>query len=145
VGKEPLIFKIGSKMVIPGFENAVLEMNIGDEKEIEVTPDQGYGYRNEQATELSKSAFQDQSVLEVDKEIQVMTNMGPLLVKVLEVNEDKVKVLLNHPLAGKKLFFKIKLLKVLDEKESKEQEDNLKKRVEEIQKAQEDMQKSEES
>ena len=133
VGKEPLKFKIGARMVIPGFENTVKEMSIDEEKEVVITPDQGYGKKNEEVIELPKTSFQDLSVLEVGKELQMMTNMGPLLVNVVEVGDDKVKVKLNHPLAGKTLHFKIKLLAILGEEESKKEDEKLQKMIKQAQ------------
>ncbi len=141
IGKDPLKLKVGAKMVVPGFENAIISMDEGEEKEVVITPEQGYGPKNEEPVELSKASFQDTSVLEVGKELQMMTNMGPLLVNVLEVNDDKIKVLLNHPLAGKTLHFKIKVVKILDEEEAKVEdkklEDGIKQMQEQMAKAQE--------
>jgi len=133
VGKEPLKFKIGARMVIPGFENTVKEMSIDEEKEVAITPDQGYGERNEEVVELPKASFQDLSVLEVGKELQMMTNMGPLLVNVIEISDDKVKVKLNHPLAGKTLHFKIKLLAILSEEEAAKEDEKLQEMIKQAQ------------
>ena len=133
VGKEPLKFKIGAKMVIPGFENTVKEMSIDEEKEVTITPNQGYGEKNEEVVELPKASFQDLSVLEVGKELQMMTNMGPLLVNVIEVSDDKVKVKLNHPLAGKTLHFKMKLLAILSDEEADKEDEKLQKMIKQAQ------------
>lgn len=119
VGKEPLIFKIGAQMVIPGFEKAVLELKVNEEKEILIPSKEAYGELRTDAIELPKEVFGNIDIKE-NEEKELMTNVGPLLVKILEIKSDKVKAILNHPLAGKDLTFKIKLLKILDEKEVKE-------------------------
>lgn len=119
VGKEPLIFKIGAQMVIPGFEKAVLELNTNEEKEILIPAKEAYGDLRTEAIELPKEVFANIEIKE-NEEKELMTNAGPLLVKILKITDEKVEAILNHPLAGKDLTFKIKLLKVLDEKEAKE-------------------------
>ena len=41
--KEPLEFTVGEGKIIEGFENAVVGMEIGQEKEIIIAPEKGYG------------------------------------------------------------------------------------------------------
>ena len=45
---QPLEFELGKKQVIPGFENAVKEMTVGEEKEITIEPADAYGDDNDQ-------------------------------------------------------------------------------------------------
>lgn len=120
IGKEPLYFQVGMGMVIPGFDNALLNMNINDEKIVEINSKDAYGEKNDKIVELPAKAFSQIENLELNKEIELMSNMGPILIKIVEKNESTIKAILNHPLAGKDLTFKIKLLKILDEKEVKE-------------------------
>jgi FKBP-type peptidyl-prolyl cis-trans isomerase SlyD len=68
-----------------------------------------------------------------------MTNMGPMVIEVIKIEDDKVSVILNHPMAGKNLNFKIKLVKVLDEEEVKKMEEEMKEmqaQLEEVYKSQ---------
>ena len=46
-GRDPLKFVVGQGNVVQGFEAAVLGMDIGDKKTVELPPDQGYGDRND--------------------------------------------------------------------------------------------------
>ncbi len=124
-GREPLKFQIGGGMVIPGFEKAVIGMNPGDEKDIKIEPKDGYGDKSKELVQLPKASFQDLSVLEEGKELNMMTNMGPMVIEVVKIEDDKVSVILNHPMAGKNLNFKIKLVKVLDEAEVKVVEEEM--------------------
>ncbi|MEF8874288.1 MAG: FKBP-type peptidyl-prolyl cis-trans isomerase [Candidatus Thermoplasmatota archaeon] len=39
----PLEFTVGEGQVIPGFEEGVIDMEVGDEKEIEIPPEKAYG------------------------------------------------------------------------------------------------------
>ena len=43
VGREPLKFTIGKHEVIPGFENGIKGMTVGDKRKIEISPEDGYG------------------------------------------------------------------------------------------------------
>ncbi|MCL2437802.1 MAG: FKBP-type peptidyl-prolyl cis-trans isomerase [Coriobacteriia bacterium] len=42
-GREPLVFQAGAGMMIPGFDDAVMGMEIGEEKTVEIPADQAYG------------------------------------------------------------------------------------------------------
>jgi len=137
-GREPLKFLIGGGMVIPGFEKAVIGMNPGEEKEVKIEPKDGYGEKSKEVMNLPKTAFQDLSVLEVGKELNMMTNMGPMVIEVVKINDDTISVILNHPMAGKNLNFHIKLIKLLDEEEVKIME----KEMEEMQKQLDEVYKS---
>jgi peptidylprolyl isomerase len=138
-GREPLKFLIGGGMVIPGFEKGVIGMNPGEEKNVKIEPKDGYGDKSKEIMHLPKTSFQDLSVLEVGKELNMMTNMGPMVIEVIKIEEDKISVILNHPMAGKNLNFKIKLVKVLDEEEVKVMEEEMKEmqaQLEEVYKSQ---------
>ena len=43
VGKDPLEFEVGSKQIIPGFSDAVEGMTVGQEKQVTIEPENGYG------------------------------------------------------------------------------------------------------
>jgi peptidylprolyl isomerase len=116
-GKEPLTFQVGSGMLIKGFDKAVVGMKEGEEKETKVKPEEGYGLKNKDVVELPIEVFNNPEMLEKGKEMEIMTPQGPFVINVIEKVKDKVKATLNHPLAGETLKFKIKIKKVLDEKE----------------------------
>lgn len=120
IGKEPLIFNLGLGMVIKGFDTAVQKMSVDDELEVKIKPDETYGPRREDAIEIPKESFGSLKIPKEDKEIEFMSNMGPMLIKVVKVEGNKVKAIINHPLAGKTLIFKIKLKKILTKKEAED-------------------------
>ncbi|MDD3178058.1 MAG: FKBP-type peptidyl-prolyl cis-trans isomerase [Candidatus ainarchaeum sp.] len=132
-GKDPLKFRIGSRMVIPGFENAVIGMKEGEEKEVKLTPGEAYGPKNEEVVDLPKSAFASLEGLEEGKELEIMTNMGPMLIEVKKLEEENIKAVLNHPMAGKNLNFKIKLIRVLPEEEAKKEDELFAQRIKDMQ------------
>lgn len=109
--REPLEFQIGSQQIIPGFEKEVTGMEVGESKTFTVTPEEGYGDRNEQ---MLIDVEREQLPSEIDPEegmmLQVRGQDGSVSnVVVSEVTDDKVTLDANHPLAGKDLTFEVKL------------------------------------
>lgn len=114
-GRGPLEFQTGGNMVIPGFNDAVMGMQIDEEKKVVLPPDQAYGERrDDMEREFSTEMLGGQKV-EVGQMLQFSSPRGPMPAQVLEVAEDKFKVDFNHPLAGKTLVFTIKLAGVSDQ------------------------------
>ena len=110
-GKDPLEFEVGAGQVIKGFDDAVVGMKKGDEKEIKLTPDKAYG---EHKKEMLKKVPRDQ--LPKDQEpkagmvlIAQLPTGQKLPIKIVDVKDNEVILDMNHPLAGKNLNFKIKV------------------------------------
>jgi FKBP-type peptidyl-prolyl cis-trans isomerase 2 len=109
----PLTFVVGEGQVIPGFEKAVLGMNVDEEKEFEIEPEDAYGMPDERLfQEVPRNVLPSEPQPEVGMTLIMQTQQGNIPVMISEVKEDSVILNLNHPLAGKKLIFKIKVLKV---------------------------------
>jgi len=115
---QPLVFNVGSGMVVKGFDNAVLGMEKGEEKEFSLNPEEAYG---EHKPELKKDI--PRNLLPPDqepKEGMVLVMGTPdgnqIPAKIMGVDDSNVTVDLNHPLAGKKLTFKVKILDVKSSK-----------------------------
>lgn len=115
----PLYFQVGAQMVIPGFDKAVEGMEVGEEKTVTIKAKDAYGEKNTLVTDIPKEAFagQDLDKIELNKELQIMSNMGPLIIELKAIEDKTIKAIINHPMQGKDLTFKIKVLKILDEKE----------------------------
>lgn len=112
-GKEPLVFVHGDGQVVPGLEMALEGMMIGEQKYIVVPPEQGYGeLRTTEVTEIPKELIAPDA-RQVGAQLKGLPRHGrQVLMHVKEVKEDMVVVDFNHPLAGKTLFFDIKVLDV---------------------------------
>ena len=109
----PLTFVVGEGQVIPGFEKAVLGMNVDEEKEFEVEPEDAYGMPDERLyQEVPRNVLPSEPEPEIGMTLVMQTPQGNIPVMISEVKTDSVILNLNHPLAGKKLIFKIKLLKI---------------------------------
>ena len=109
--REPLEFEVGSGQVITGFDKAVLDMSPGEEKEILLEPDQAYGARDDKKMQKVPKEILPKDV--EPKEGMLLTLKAPtgqvFPATIAKVEEKEVFIDLNHPLAGKKLKFKIKI------------------------------------
>jgi FKBP-type peptidyl-prolyl cis-trans isomerase 2 len=108
-GREPLVSVLGQGQLIPGFENGLVDMVVGETKTIEIEPENAYGQRIEQLiSEVSKSQVPEG--VGVGETLQGMSPQGPIMVKVVEINESTVLLDANHPLAGEKLIFDLEVM-----------------------------------
>ncbi len=115
VGGAPLVFMFGKGQIIPGLENGIIDMAIGDKGDIIVQPEDAYGTLDEEAKqEVPKDQFAG-----IDLEIG-MTLYGQgedgatVQVTVKEIGEETVIIDFNHPLAGKTLMFTVTINNVRD-------------------------------
>ncbi len=113
---KPLELEVGSGMVIPGFEKALMGMEKGEEKEVKIESGDAYG---DPKPDLVKKIPKEQ--LPKDKEIKagMMLAVGlptgqQIPAKITEVDDKEVTIDLNHPLAGKNLNFKIKVVDIAE-------------------------------
>ena len=113
-GNEPLEFQLGEEQVIPGFENAVKGMDVGESKTVAVPADEAYGpHREEMMLTVDKDQFPDEAPPEVGNQYSVDQGGGhTLTVTVTDVQDEEVTLDANHPLAGKDLTFDIELVEV---------------------------------
>jgi len=113
-GREPLEFTLGSGQVIPGFDEAVTGMNVGESKNVTIPMDKAYGPRNEQLVlEVPRSQVPPHINPEVDQRLQMSGPNGEaVIVKVVEVTDEIVKLDANPPLAGEDLNFDIELVAI---------------------------------
>ena len=115
VGAEPLTFIQGSHNIIPGLENAIDGMKIGNRKYVSIKPEDAYGPVNKDAVSEIKKDQIPQNALKVGAVIQGQNPDGQVIIaRVVEIREDTVLLDYNHPLAGKTLFFDVKILDVQD-------------------------------
>ena len=112
--REPLEFKLGEGKIIPGIENAVEGMNVGESKTVKVPPEQAYGQRRDELVEeLGRDKFPKNIELQVGQKFEVPQQEGqPMVVRVVDVSEQTVTLDGNHPLAGRELTFELELLEI---------------------------------
>jgi len=109
---QPLEFEVGSGQIIKGFDEAVVGMKEGEEKEIKLPPEQAYGDPNPQ---MVQKVPKDKLPKEIEAKegmilMMALPNGQQLPARLVKVEETEVTIDLNHPLAGKTLNFKIKVI-----------------------------------
>jgi peptidylprolyl isomerase len=109
-GRQPLEFKLGGSQVIPGFEQAVQDMEINEEKKFFINSQDAYGpVRDDLKREFPKDMLGGQEVTE-GQELWFKSPQGPVPGRILAMAADTFTVDFNHPLAGKDLEFSVKLV-----------------------------------
>ena len=111
-GRDPLEFSIGANQVIPGFEAAVLGLEVGQTRITRIEPEQAYGPRREEMLlTVGKDRFPEGMDIEPGMQLQAGGQSGQMVV-VVNVTEAMVTLDGNHPLAGQALTFDIKLVSI---------------------------------
>lgn len=108
VGGAPLVFMFGKGQIIPGLENGIKDMAIGEKGDVLVKAQDAYGeYNAEAKQEVPKDQFAG-----IDLEVGMTLygqgeDGGTVQVVVNEIGQDSVIIDFNHPLAGKDLMFTV--------------------------------------
>ncbi|GAB2551354.1 FKBP-type peptidyl-prolyl cis-trans isomerase [Nocardia heshunensis] len=116
VGDEPLIYLHGAENIVDGLEKALEGRNAGDEVVVVVEPEDGYGeYLAELVSTVERDAFVGIDELEVGMEFEAEAPDGDSqIVVVRAVDGDEVTIDANHPLAGQRLHFTVKVIDIRD-------------------------------
>ncbi len=114
LGEPPLECVLGDGTLREGMELALYGLTEGEEQTITLTPEQGWGPRDPALIrELSRSDFPAELSPEVGQIIAFDNGEGESLPgTILEVDETRVKVDFNHPLAGREVIFWVRVLEV---------------------------------
>jgi len=114
---KPIPVVVGFGMVVKGLDEALLGMNVGEEKVIEIPPEKAFGYRNENLVKtFNLSDFKKQ---DVEVKPGEYVNINGILGKVISVSGGRVMVDFNHPLAGKTLVYNVKIVKKVEDEVEK--------------------------
>jgi FKBP-type peptidyl-prolyl cis-trans isomerase SlyD len=112
-GKDALAFTQGSQQIIPGLDKALLGMKVGDTKKVTVKPEDAYGQVDPKAeAEVPKTALPEGAAVVGTRLLARGQDGQPRPVTVKTVKDATVVLDLNHPLAGKTLFFDVKVVSV---------------------------------
>ena len=112
--RDPLEFTIDSGQVIAGFNEAITGMSVGDSKSVTIPANQAYGEHNpEMVQDVPRSAIPSDIELHEGMILSARNPEGRNLnFKVVEFNDEQVKVDGNHPLAGEDLTFRLELVAI---------------------------------
>lgn len=112
-GREPLTYLHGSGQIVPGLEKVMSGRQAGDQFQVEVSPEEGYGVRHaELEQEVPREAFQGVEDIQPGMQFQGRGPQGTINVTVTKIENDKVFIDGNHPLAGQTLHFAIEVTDV---------------------------------
>jgi FKBP-type peptidyl-prolyl cis-trans isomerase SlyD len=104
----------GASNIIPGLENALTGKVTGDEMSVSIPPEEGYGMHDAGKTQaVPREMFPAEDEIVAGMQFHAQGPDGhQLVVTVVKVEEDRITVDGNHPLAGVQLNFDVKVLEV---------------------------------
>ncbi|WP_299781511.1 peptidylprolyl isomerase [uncultured Formosa sp.] len=112
--REPLEITIGKGMLIPGFENAIIDMKVNEKKTVEISKEDAYGDINEELFhEVAKEQLPPDVKPEVGMGLTSKSEDGrEHQFRVVDIKENHIVVDGNHPLAGQDLIFDLELVEI---------------------------------
>ncbi len=109
VGHDPMLYLHGHSQIVPGLEEALEGKEKGSTINSTVSPEKGYGNRNEELVqEVSREMFGGQDV-QAGMQFHAESNGHPVLISVVKVEGDQITIDGNHPLAGQNLHFEVEV------------------------------------
>lgn len=112
--KDPLEFQLGDNRVIPGFENAVMEMTPGDTTTAQIAPEDAFGpHVDDRVMQVPRSQLPADLEPQIGQQLEIpQENGAPIRVTITALDDESITLDANHPLAGQSLTFDIELLDV---------------------------------
>jgi FKBP-type peptidyl-prolyl cis-trans isomerase SlyD len=111
-GGAPLTYIQGIGNLIPGMEEGLEGHSTGEKVNIKVSPEKGYGVRNEELIQqVPRTAFGDQDV-KPGMQFQAQSSQGAQVVTVTDIGLDAITIDGNHPLAGVELNFAVEVVNI---------------------------------
>jgi len=115
----PVPIVVGADFVLPGLNDVLIEMNVGENKKVEIKPDRAFGERKAEYVKLIPEArFKEQGV---EVEAGQFVTINRLHGRVLSVDGGRVNVDFNHPLAGKTLVYDLTVVGKIEDTAEKVQ------------------------
>ena len=112
-GSDPLEVSLGKGEVIPGFENAIVGLYVGDKVTVEIPPDEAYGDPlDDLYLEIPRGDIPADIKPEIGQGVTLQTDDGPLDAIIVNVTDEVIVIDANHPLAGEMLIFDIELVSI---------------------------------
>lgn len=111
-GREPLTYLHGMGNIIPGLEKALAGKSAGDALEVTISPEEGYGRRDEKLVRNIPTRKLSDANPVAGRRYRAQLEEGVAVVVVTAVKGDYAVVDANHPLADKTLHFAVKVTEV---------------------------------
>jgi len=113
VGRKPMTYVAGSGALIPGLEEGLMGMKVGDKKSIVVPPEKGYGHRDPKAVQkVPRSSFGSTKGLKPGSTVIGHRGQQQFTAKIVTMDKDNITVDMNHPMVDKTLQFDVQIVGV---------------------------------
>ena len=112
----PATFSVGDGNLLPGFESSLLGLEVGDEREFIIPPENAFGQHNTQNVQSVDRGNFDESDLEIGSILSFQNGDGELPGVIIALEENQVMVDFNHPLSGKNIVFQVKIVEINPER-----------------------------
>jgi peptidylprolyl isomerase len=114
-GRDPIAFTIGEGTVIPGFESAVADLEVGESVTVTIPAAEAYGERADNAVQVVPlQAFGESGAPQAGWIVQLEDPSGQRInAMILEVDDQSATLDFNHPLAGQDLTFALNLVEIV--------------------------------
>lgn len=113
---KPMKYLHGGGSIVPGLENALDGLKVGEKKEVTVKPEEGYGeILSDLKMKVERKAFPADQKIAVGMQFMAELSDGkkhPF--NIVEVEGDNIKIDGNHPLAGQTLHFSVEVMEIRD-------------------------------
>ena len=114
---QPKLISVGESWVIKGLDDALAEVNVGDKKTVEVTPEKGFGTRDSGKVRMIplRKLGEDAEKVSVGDTIEIDNKKGIIRF----IGSGRVQVDYNHRFAGKTILYDVNVVKALENDEDK--------------------------
>jgi len=113
----PVKIIVGENFVIKGLEEEIKKMEVGEEKKFTILPEKAFGKRDPKLVKVvPESEFRKQKITPIPG---LIVDFGYLKARIQSVSSGRVRLDFNHPLAGKEVEYKVKILRKIENKEEK--------------------------
>src|SRR3989338_6606628 len=106
---------VGANFMIKGLDKALLNLNVGEKKEVEVSPEEGFGERDAKLVRtVPRKAFRDQNV---EPRQGLIVDFGGTKGRIQSASGGRIMVDFNNPLAGKTLKYALEVKEKIEKPE----------------------------
>lgn len=109
--EDPVSVEIGTGKLLKGLDKEIVGMTEGEEKEVTVSPEEGYGFENPSlVATIPQDVFKENNI---EPKLGMMLNTPKGHCHITNISDNDIEVNFNHPLAGKNLIFDIKVEEII--------------------------------
>lgn len=114
---KPIPVIVGEGFVIKGVDNALLDMDVGERKKIEIKPEDGFGKRDPNLVKVFPLSFFKER--NITPKAGMIVDFSGRKGRIQSINSGRVMVDFNNPLAGRVLEYEVEIVEKIDDNESK--------------------------